>query len=373
MRHKHLIKTLTAAILAVLTCALPACASGPAPTQPTDKLVVYWSPVNDWKNGHPLARFMADNPDIEVVLPDDAMATAGGQADVVDGVEQYIETLNNQLMVGEGPDLIIWQDYGVFCDSFTDPAKTLQSNIFYDLDQFIADDDDFDLNDFAIANAGVVNGQRLYFPLSYNVPVLTASRQRLTQAGWNPDSMGTFAGFAQEAQAYAEGESLMALCYRPLDVFYSHHAQPARDAFLMALPGEDGEVMADVVLRASIPKSSKNKYNAYQLLKYLLYHEPVAQDYFYEGTTTNKAVIRSLLSSETLWQRQMQFEGVQEPPPLTQAIWEPFYQMITDVQYRGNAVPYQLYECMLPYMDGHADYQSCLDEFERKYKLYLYE
>ena len=86
---------------------------------------------------------------------------------------EYSNIMNTELMAGEGPDVIV-ADPSIF-NSF---HKTMNSGIFYDINSFMENDNDFIPSEYnkTVLDSGIVDGKRLFVPIAYKVPCIWTTK-----------------------------------------------------------------------------------------------------------------------------------------------------------------------------------------------------
>ena len=116
----------------------------------TDKLTLYSYTMNSDMITPAVNIFSEMYPDVSV--------------DVVSlSDKEYVNLLLAELPAGKGPDLILspTDDFG------GDVYKTMNSNLFVDLNQLILRDDEFSLDEYIenVMNAGIYKGKRYIMPI----------------------------------------------------------------------------------------------------------------------------------------------------------------------------------------------------------------
>ncbi len=156
--------------------------------EPTDKLTVYVDSMNGLTINPAVEIFRELYPDVEVEV-------------ISYGDDEYMEILKTELAAGGGPDLV----YAMTSD-LQDFYKTMSSGIFLNLDQLISRDEDFNLDDYVsgVIDAGMLNGRRYFFPVSYSAHPMLTTEENLTSEGLTKDDISTFDGFYSAIMAYQE-------------------------------------------------------------------------------------------------------------------------------------------------------------------------
>ena len=116
--------------------------------------------------------------------------------------EEYVNLLSAELPAGKGPDLILspTDDFG------GDVYKTMNSNLFVDLNQLILRDDEFSLDEYIenVMNAGIYKGKRYIMPIEYGLLPLVTTEEILDEEGFSTDSVQTYESFLDAARQYNE-------------------------------------------------------------------------------------------------------------------------------------------------------------------------
>ena len=125
-----------------------------------------------------------------------------------ENLENYGTVLSSELMAGQGPDVILWNNAPSTSSlgSFSDIYKVMESGSFYNLDNFLANDPDFNSNDYLseILDNGIYKGERLYMPISYSMNILVSSQETLDQNGISLAGEPSFAEFSKQTGGYCE-------------------------------------------------------------------------------------------------------------------------------------------------------------------------
>ena len=158
---------------------LPAPTSQPEPTpppEPTDTLVLYYAPFLSYVFEDALALYREKFPDVQVDVR--IFGDTNDQGTWLAGHEEYNQILRNELIVGEGPDLVflyheMFPDIRDFPVTLPDLYKTMsQTNAFLNLEPFFQSDPNFNGDDYVegVFNAGLLRGRRLFVPLFFEMP-----------------------------------------------------------------------------------------------------------------------------------------------------------------------------------------------------------
>ncbi|GKX65052.1 ABC transporter substrate-binding protein [Inconstantimicrobium mannanitabidum] len=91
-------------------------------------------------------------------------------------LQQYKEKLSTQVMGGEGPDVVLFDDYII--DSI---SKVLKNGVFEDMNPFIQKDKTFKKEDYnaQIMKCGVYKDKLNFVPVSYKVPLFISTQEIL--------------------------------------------------------------------------------------------------------------------------------------------------------------------------------------------------
>ena len=113
----------------------------------------------------------------------------------VDGyIPEYTERIINDLASGSGPDVL-------FLDQLysSDIAKVALNGNFLNLTDILAEDPDFSEEDYVagVFEAGRFGGRQYLIPLSYELPLMMSSEEKLAELGFDWDKIDTTADFAE--------------------------------------------------------------------------------------------------------------------------------------------------------------------------------
>jgi ABC-type glycerol-3-phosphate transport system substrate-binding protein len=155
----------------------------------TGKLEIY-SPGNAYSSLlNPAIEIFRDlYPEIEVsytILSDDEFETR----------------IRTEIPAGRGPDLVLMAD-----GTFRDIYKTMQTDLFEDLNPWFGTDDEIALSDFVkpVMDGGVLNRKRYLAPLNYRLPVYLTTQSILDEVGMTADEVETCDGFCEAATRFHE-------------------------------------------------------------------------------------------------------------------------------------------------------------------------
>ena len=155
----------------------------------TGKLEIY-SPGNGYSSLlNPAIEIFKDlYPEIEVsytILSDDEFETR----------------IRTEIPAGRGPDLVLMAD-----GTFPDLYKTMQTDLFEDLNPYFGTDDEISLSEFVrpVMDGGVLNGKRYLAPLSYELPVYLTTQAILDEVGMTAEDLENCDGFYEAAARFHE-------------------------------------------------------------------------------------------------------------------------------------------------------------------------
>jgi len=181
MRHLKLPALILTIIL--LLCGCQSAASDDKPVfEPTDELIIYIPPYSDyWLK--PIINKYEAMYDIEVTT-----------VDLSDSYETYKERVNAELMASEGTDIIFPQFM------LMNVQKTMENEIFMDLQPYFDNDEDFAEDDYLIKafESGKYNGKLYIAPISFTFPAYTSSEQKLNELGFEWSSAQDTASFINQ-------------------------------------------------------------------------------------------------------------------------------------------------------------------------------
>ena len=165
----------------------------------TDKLVLYRHVNNKYLLDPAIKIFEKTYPDVEIEV-----------RDFGDDLETYMKTIQTEIPAGKGPDLICSDGY-----EFPDIYKTMEADVFYDLNGIIENDPGFDIGDYnkVVLDSGVYKGKRYVMPISYRTRILITSEERLAEEGIKSNSLKTFGGYASEVKKYLDKYNSTKLVY----------------------------------------------------------------------------------------------------------------------------------------------------------------
>ena len=197
MKVKRIIAGFLAVALLILTFS--GCAKAPEPDHEeapepaiegpgfddlveTDSLVIYIMKSNETLDQRRINQFTAlYDVDVEVVRVDEYY-------------EAFTERVVNDLAGGSGPDILFLND--LYSLDFTKAA--LNGN-FLDLTDILAEDPEFSKDDYldGVFEACQVNGRQYAVPVSYTIPLVMSSEEKLEELGFDWGSIETTADFVE--------------------------------------------------------------------------------------------------------------------------------------------------------------------------------
>ncbi|MBR4895111.1 MAG: carbohydrate ABC transporter substrate-binding protein, partial [Clostridia bacterium] len=115
--------------------------------------------------------------------------------------DEFVTQIRAEIPAGKGPDLL----YASGSD-FSDIYKTMSTGVFEDLNPYIANDPDFNLDDCieGIMEEGLYGGARYILPVSHRSQPLLTTEEALAEIGCTVDDIRTFSGFLDTANRYKE-------------------------------------------------------------------------------------------------------------------------------------------------------------------------
>ncbi len=154
--------------------------------KPTDKLTVYTMSMTAYTLTPAVNIFKEKYPEVDV----EVISYSDGE---------YETILKTELASGGGPDLFF-----SFGNDLPDIYKTMSTEIFVDLNQFLLRDDEYNPDDYVtgVMDAVLCNGKRYMVPVEYGVPLLLTAEEILTEEGMNRDDILTFERFLKAYEQY---------------------------------------------------------------------------------------------------------------------------------------------------------------------------
>ena len=152
----------------------------------TDSLTLYASDFTDAAMRRAVDLFKERYPDVTVNY-------------TMMGEDELEETMRAEIPAGRGPDVVM--DYrGLLPDIY----KSMSTGIFTDLGPYIANDGEINPGDYFgnVMKGGQMFGRQYMLPLTFEMSFLITSRELLDENGIDPDSLGTWEGFASACRTY---------------------------------------------------------------------------------------------------------------------------------------------------------------------------
>lgn len=166
----------------------------------TNELVLFLGTYPQQQFEAAVSIFKESFPDVNLVIYD------FGSTVSMDIQVSFDSILYTDIMGGKGPDVILWD---MSRDTFDDIVKTMEADVFCNLDVYISNDTNINTTDYveSVTNAGVYKGQRLLIPLDYCVPLLLTTEEAFSS--WNvspPENLdfNSFISMFRQACNYAE-------------------------------------------------------------------------------------------------------------------------------------------------------------------------
>ena len=186
-------------------------------SQDIQPLVVFY-PV--WSEGYTsadrvfraAARIFTERYGIEVeIYPAPTWEELKETNNVSDNITDFQMKMAAEMMAGKGPDVFIAECNSFGEDIFSDLYKKIDAGYFCDLNELIETDPDFDLGEYnpIVMDAGLYKGKRYIMPLSYQVPLLLVTEEKLTEFGFSADAFSTYERFQTSWEAlHVKGKRL---------------------------------------------------------------------------------------------------------------------------------------------------------------------
>ena len=115
--------------------------------------------------------------------------------------EEYETRIRTEIPAGKGPDLVLMTD-----TTFPDVYKTMQTDLFEDLNPYFGTDEEIALSVFVkpVMDAGLMNGKRVLAPLNYEMSILMTSQSILDELGMTAEELEPVDGFCEGAERFHE-------------------------------------------------------------------------------------------------------------------------------------------------------------------------
>lgn len=113
--------------------------------------------------------------------------------------EEYEDILKVELASGSGPDVVL-----ALSQDISDLYKMMLSGTFMNLDGFMTNDEEFDIDDYVpgIFNSGILRGKRYFAPIGYGAHVVLTTQEILDEEGLNLEEIQTFDGYFDSIYSY---------------------------------------------------------------------------------------------------------------------------------------------------------------------------
>lgn len=107
---------------------------------------------------------------------------------IFEDYQSYKDTLVKDIMVGEGPDVILFDGW-----VFNNIVKTMDTGAFYDLNEFITSDENFDLDELSepVLSCGQYEQKQYFIPINYFIPMLITTKGIKEEFGFEYDKKAT--------------------------------------------------------------------------------------------------------------------------------------------------------------------------------------
>ncbi len=197
--RKHFLQAIFVSLLIALLCV--SCGS----TEAENALVVYVPPAYPIRDVLSLACEIYQKRFPEVHLTVKTFGDTQYPWYTSDNYQNYRETLHTELTAGKGPDLV------VFCgQDFPDIDKLLDAGNFYNLDERIRADSEFDFDNYQpfALDCGYHKGARLYIPLNYTQYSFLTTKQTLEAYGFEMTAQTTFEEWSEQIVSYIKTHSI---------------------------------------------------------------------------------------------------------------------------------------------------------------------
>lgn len=117
------------------------------------------------------------------------------------GEDEFQALIRTEIPAGKGPDLLLFA-----ASDLPDVYKTASTGLFTDLNPYFALDDEIDLSDFItpVMDGALLNEQRFFAPLNYDIPLLKTARSTLDEIGMTEGELATCDGFIEAINRFHE-------------------------------------------------------------------------------------------------------------------------------------------------------------------------
>ena len=117
------------------------------------------------------------------------------------GDDEYKNILRTEIPSGRGPDVVLDGE-----SLLPDICKTMSVGIFTDLGPFMANDADFNPEDYYenVMKGGMMFGKQYLLPVTFGMNMLMTTTELLEENGIDPESLTTWDGFVSACRAFHE-------------------------------------------------------------------------------------------------------------------------------------------------------------------------
>jgi len=168
--------------------------NGTNTSEKTSHLTLYAPPPLNSLFSSAVRDFEKQFPEVEVELVEfGSLLEAQSYTD-------FAVALQNDLAAGKGPDVVVWSS------EIPDINKTVQSDIFVDLNPYLESDSDFLMEDFVqgVMDAGLFGDKRFFLPLAYEASFLISTQEAMDEAGVHLSSESTLEEWCDELLSYQQ-------------------------------------------------------------------------------------------------------------------------------------------------------------------------
>lgn len=122
----------------------------------------------------------------------------------------YFTKTATEIMAGEGPDLVIADSFADF--EFENIYKMVQAGAFYDLNNILLPDENFQEEDYVSAalEAGQFSGKQYLMPHSLGNPYYITTEEILKAEGINPENITDYSSLLEQFGGFAKDHALPA-------------------------------------------------------------------------------------------------------------------------------------------------------------------
>ena len=115
--------------------------------------------------------------------------------------DEFETRIRTEIPAGKGPDLVLMTR-----STFPDIYKTMQSDLFEDLNPHFGTDEGIALTDFVkpVMDVGLMNGKRYFAPMNYDLSIMMTSQSILDELGMTAEELEPVDGFCEGAERFHE-------------------------------------------------------------------------------------------------------------------------------------------------------------------------